>query len=225
MASIGLDSIAGICTLIAVARLPLFIVQAIIASCVVMVAFLERIFLKHKLSKRIYIAAVIVLVGLACLGLASHSEKTAVVSLLVRNVIVGAPLLIVPIGAAAIKFKGTISTVILSVLSGAAFGGVSIIGRLLVYPSPLWLVVKNPLMWALCFYGAFGLFLFTAALQRSLATVANSVMNSAQTIIPLFVGILFLGDTARNGLWSLVWLGCLLVIGGCTFIAHKKETG
>lgn len=219
--SVGIvfDLLAGVCTLIAVNRLPLFIVQAIIASCVVLTAFLEQIFLKRKLSRQIYIAAVVVLAGLGLLALASHSEKTATISSSVKDIIIVCPFFLFVVGAAAIKLKKRLGAMVLAILSGAAFGGVSIIGRLLVYPSPIWLVAKNPLIWVLIIFGTIGQYFFTAALQRSLATVVNGVMTSAQTVIPLLVGILLLGDTARNGLWAFVWIGCLLVVSGCSYIA------
>jgi drug/metabolite transporter (DMT)-like permease len=211
-AGIVLDLLAGIFTLIAVNRLPLFIVQAIIASCVVLTAFLEQLLLKRKLGRQIYSAAAVALVGLGCLALASHSEKTASVGVPVKDSIVAAPVLLLAVGAIVLKVKSRLSTFVLAGLSGAAFGGVSIIGRLLVYPNPLWMVAKNSLFLALLVYGALGVFFFTTALQRTLATVVNGVMTSAQTLIPLLVGIIFLGDTARNGLWALVWIGCLLVV-------------
>lgn len=219
VAGICCDALAGLCTLAAVSRLPLFAVQAIIATAVVLTALFERLFLKRRLSRTIYAAAAIVLLGLGCLALAAHSEPTARASATVRDTILLAPIFLVIAGAAAIKLRDRQGAAILAVLSGAAFGSVSIIGRLLVYPHPFWLIGKNSLLWVLLVYGALGLFFFTAALQRSLATVVNGVMISAQTLIPLVVGIVFLGDTARNGLWALVWIGCVLVVSGCSYIA------
>jgi len=214
-----LDLLAGIFTLIAAHTLPLFVVQAIIAGCVVITAWFEQVFLHRRLTKQIYLAAVVVLIGLGCLAAASHAERTAVAGAGFLRALAVAPVVLVAIGALGIKFRGRLSAVVLAVLSGAAFGCVSIIGRLLVYPDPVWLVFKNPLIWALVVYGGVGMFLFTAALQRSLATIVNGIMTSAQTIIPILIGIMLLGDTARHGLWPLVWIGCVLVVGGCAQIA------
>ena len=217
---IVLDLIGGVCTLLAVNRLPLFVVQAIIACCVVLTAFLERIFLKRKLHGRTYYASLIVLAGLVCIATAAHSEKTAVVGTDLRYTIAFLPLLLIAIGAVAIKAEHRASAFVLAALSGCAFGGVSIIGRILVYPHPLWLLAKDALPWSLVVYGALGIFFFTAALQRTLATVVNGVMTSAQTVVPLIIGVTLLGDTARHGLWLPLWLGCLLVTCGCAYIAY-----
>jgi hypothetical protein len=214
-----LDLFAGILTLVAVYRLPLFAAQSIIASCVVLTALSERIFMRRILHRQTYYAAGVVLVGLACLSMSSHSEATAVVSSLTRHTLLIAPVILAVIGATTVRSTHRRSAFWLSALSGCAFGGISIIGRILVYPTPLWLLVRNPLLWALLAYGILGMFFFTAALQRTFATVVNGVMTSTQTIVPLIVGILLLGDTARNGLWLPLWVGCGLVTAGSTYIA------
>ncbi len=221
IAGILLDIFAGILTLVAVKTLPLFIVQSVIASCVVMTAIFERIFLKRRLALQTYLACSIVLIGLGCLAFAAHSEQTATVSQLVKKILLLTPVVLVVIGALCMKYKNRMSATSLAVLSGAAFGSVSIIGRLFVYPDPLWMVVKIPLFWAILVYGVLGMIFFTAALQRTLATTVNGVMTSVQTIIPMLIGITLLGDSARNGLWLLLWIGVLLVVGGCAFIAFS----
>lgn len=219
VAGVVIDLFAGVLTLIAVNKLPLFLVQAVFASSVVLTAFCEQIFLKRKMKKRTYGASLIVMVGLGLLALSSHSEHTAQASSAVKYIFGFLPIVLAAAGFIAIKLSNKAGAFILSSLSGVAFGGVSVIGRLLVYPSPVWLIYKNPLLWAMAAFGALGLYHFTAALQRTLATTANGVMLSAQTVIPLLVGIFLLGDTARNGLWGLVWAGCALVTVGCVYIA------
>jgi drug/metabolite transporter (DMT)-like permease len=214
-----LDLLAGVLTLAAVSRLPIFFVQAVIASCVVLTAYMERVFLKRKLHLRTYIASFVVVIGLGVLALASHGESTAVATQSVKDSIVLLPIPLAVVGAAAVKLKGKFSSSLLAALSGIGFGFVSVVGRLLVYPHPIWLIVKDPLLWSLAAYGTLGLFFFTAALQRTLATISNGIMLSTQTLIPTLVGVIYLGDTARNGLWPLVWIGCLLVASSCVFMA------
>ncbi len=214
-----LDLAAGILTLVAANKLPLFLVQAIVATSVLLTAFLERFFLKRKINWRTYVAALVVVLGLGCLSLAAQPEKTAVVSAAVKHTILLMPVLLILLGAVFIKSSGRLSTWLLAGLSGVAFGGVSVVGRILVYPNPIWLLVKNPLLWSLILYGVLGMYLFTAALQRTLATIVNGVMVATQTIIPLIIGIILLGDTPRNGYWGFVWIGCLVVTVACAYIA------
>lgn len=215
-----LDLAAGVFTLIAVNRLPLFIVQAIIACCVVLTAFLERIFLHRVLRLQVYIAALVVLIGLMFVASAAHGESAATVSTTLKYTLASLPLLLAVIGAVVVRVERKAGAFILAALSGFAFGGDSILGRVIVYPHPIWLVVERPIFWSLIAYGVIGMFFFTAALQRTLATIVNGLMTSTQTVVPLIAGIVLLGDTARNGLWLPVWIGCLLVTGGCFYIAY-----
>lgn len=225
IAGILFDLLAGLLTLVAVKTLPLFVVQSVIASCVVMTAILEHVFLKRQLKLQTYIASIVVLIGLGCLALASHSEQTAIVSQLIKLLILLTPVMLIAIGAISIRYNNRLSAALLAILSGAAFGGVSVIGRLFVYPDPIWLVIKAPLFWAIIVYGILGMVFFTAALQRTLATAVNGVMTSAQTVIPIIIGITLLGDTARSGLWLVMWIGGLFVVGGCSFIAFNARAG
>jgi drug/metabolite transporter (DMT)-like permease len=219
VAGLILDSFAGVFTLIAVNRLPLFLVQAVIASSVVLTAYMERFYLKRRLRLRTYLASFVVVIGLGVLALASHGEPAVAASTNVKDVVILLPIIMVLIGGLAVKLNGKLSSALLAALSGICFGLVSVAGRQLVYPHPVWLVLKDPLIWALVAYGILGVFFFTAALQRTLATITNGIMLSTQTLIPTIVGVMFLGDTPRNGLWSLVWTGCVLVASSCVFMA------
>jgi drug/metabolite transporter (DMT)-like permease len=218
-----LDLCAGILTLMAVSVLPLFLVQAILASCVVLTAALEHVIHKRKLTPATYIAAFMVMGGLVCVGFAAQSGPAGAVSQLLYAILLASPVILATVGGLAIKMKGRASYILLGVLGGTGFAAVSIIGRIITYPHNFLLVLANPLIWVLIVDGTLGMYFFTAALQRTLATITNGIMVSAQTIVPIVTGVLFLGDTARGGLWALVWLGCALVVTGCTYIAFTAS--
>jgi drug/metabolite transporter (DMT)-like permease len=220
---IALDLLAGVFILVATHKLPLFLVQSIIATSVLVTALIERLFIGQRLPSRTYKAAGLVIVGLICLSIASHPENVETISRTFKIIIICAPVVMLAMGGLLIKVKTDISSPIMAGLSGIGFGAVSIIGRVLTYPNPIWEVVKNPLVWALVVYSGLALFFFTAALQRTLASNVNAIMVAAETIAPLLVGILLLGDTARHGLWELVAIGCVLVVLGCSYIA-KSDT-
>ena len=66
-AGLLLDGLAGFFTLIAVHSLPLFTVQTISASCVVITAYIERIVMHRKMPSHIAYAAFCVVLGLGLL--------------------------------------------------------------------------------------------------------------------------------------------------------------
>lgn len=214
-----LDALAGFFTLVAVHSLPLFTVQTISASCVVITAYIERIFMHRKMPSHIAYAAFCVLLGLGLLSLASHAESAPHVS---RGLDLGIelfPVVLLLVGGALLKWRAHAATAMLAIVAGVCFGGVSVVGRVISYPTPLWHVAYNPLLWSLTAYGVIGMFLFTAALQRTLATTVNALMVASQTIAPLLVGIFLLGDTAKNDLWIFVYAGCAAVIIGSIIIS------
>jgi multidrug transporter EmrE-like cation transporter len=106
-----------------------------------------------------------------------------------------------------------------------AFGDTSVIGRIFSFSNPLWHNVYNPFIYSLLACGALGILFFSTALQRAQATVMNATMTASQIVIPAIVGISFLGDDARHGLWYLVILGCTLSLGGVLALAYINYSG
>ena len=218
-AGIVLDIAAGLLTLVAVHRLPLFLAQSIIACSVIVTAIIERLWLRIRLARQTYIAIVLLLAGLSLLSLATHSQAAPLISSRLHNwLLLASPLLFVT-GLVCLRFKSKSAAVLLAVCSGTAFGMVSVVGRVLVYPRPLWTVFTKPLAMSIAVNAVIGMLFFTIALQRSSATSVNSVMVAIETVFPIFIGVLFLGDTAKNGRWpfmaggiGLVLIGFILVI-------------
>jgi hypothetical protein len=71
-------------------------------------------------------------------------------------------------------------------------------------------------------YGLVGLLLFTIALQRSHASVVGAATTAAQSVVPIVIGIAFLGDSPRNGAWGLAASGMVLALAGTLAIAITK---
>jgi len=222
---LALDSIAWVLTLVAVQDVPLFVVQPIIAFSVVVTALIERFVMHRRLGRLATAAILIILSGLCLLALTATPERAATVEPVVRAAIIFAPVALAILGSAFVKLKGASATILLAATSGVAFGGTAVAGRMLTFSHPYWHVVAEPLLWAIIAYGLVGILLFTVALQRNLATVVNAAMITCETIFPLIVGIAFLGDRPRNGLWALVIGGVALALLGTTLItlAHKEQ--
>ncbi len=222
VSGIGLDVLGWILTLYAVHYLPLFLVEAIIAANIVITALIERLFRHQEINRWSYFAIIIILVGLILVAIASSAGRSEPISNVVRWIIIFSPLPLGIAGYILARLKSYRSTVGLAILSGLAFGDTSVIGRIFSVSHPLWHTFYNPLIYSLLVSGSLGVLLFSTALQRAQATVMNATMTASQILIPAVVGIAFLGDNARNGLWYLVVLGCSLSLGGVIVLAFTN---
>lgn len=206
-------------TIYAVRHLPLYLVQAIIASSIVITALLVRLYSRQKISGRAYAAMSLIVIGLIMLSLASSPESARPVTATLKGLIIIAPLPIAIVGYFAARSRKSQSAVAMAVLGGLAFGGTSVLGRIFTLSTPLLHTIYSPLTFALLANGLLGILLFSTSLQRAQATTINATMAATQTLIPAIIGIAFLGDSARNGLWSLVIFGSLISLSGVIILA------
>jgi drug/metabolite transporter (DMT)-like permease len=222
LGGVGLDILGWAFTLYAVQYLPLFLVEAVIASNIAVTALLDSIFLHRRLSLKSYAAIVTILGGLVILAQATSPEKAAPISNLLRWLLVLLPVPIACMGYILARNTRQLASVGLMILAGLAFGTTSVIGRIFTPSVPLWHTIYSPLILGLVASGVLGILMFSIALQRAQATVANAVMTASQTLIPAAIGIVFLGDQARQGRWYLAVLGSVLSLGAIGYLAFEQ---
>jgi drug/metabolite transporter (DMT)-like permease len=219
---IVLDFLAWALTLVAVHNLPLFVAQPIIALSVVVTLLIEIFIFHRKPGVFITIAICLIVIGLFLLMASAGQERAQSVSEPVKAIIITTPLLLAVAGIVFVRGKGFLSTSVLAGVSGLAFGGTSLVGRMLYWHEPYWRVIVSPLFIALIAYGLVGILLFTVALQRHMASVINAIMIIFETLTPICIGLLFLGDRPRHGLWLLMVLGVITSIAGIIVMAAKS---
>lgn len=223
LAGLGLDIIGWLLTLFAVRHLPLFLVQSIVAMGVIVTALTERIVLGGTLGRRRIAGIGIALGGLLLLGVVAQPETVAHVHGLTYWMIVAGPAMLALCSILALKLPGVVATITLSVISGVGFGGTSIVGRVITVPHHWWMIVFDPLSWALVAYGLLAILVFTIAIQRGSATAAAAGLICGETIAPTVVGLLLLGDTISAIGVPVVVVGSLLtVVGACAVALGDK---
>ena len=222
-AGIILDLVGWLLTLFAVQYLPLFFVEAVIAASIVVTALLERITRHKLLSRRAYSAVAIIMSGLVMLALAASPERAEPVSDVLKLIIVLSALPLGLIGWSVAARRSNRSALALAAIGGFSYGITSVIGRIFSFSKPWWHTIYSPLVFGLVASGALGILLFSTALQRAQATTVNAVMTASQTVFPAIIGVVFLGDSARNGLWSLVAIGGLLALSGVVLLAYSSS--
>jgi drug/metabolite transporter (DMT)-like permease len=216
---LALDGCSFLLTVVAAQNLPLFVAEPVIAINVVIAALIERLLFARRLRRGAWLAIAGILVGLTLLALSGAPEKARIVSALVRWVVILMPLGVAALGSVVAARHHQSATIALGALAGIAFGGTAVAGRMLVVPHPLWQLLLSPLVWAMLAYGLVGLLLYTIALQRSHASIVAASTTAAQSIMPIVVGIAFLGDSPRNGTWALAAVGMVLALAATLAIA------
>ena len=81
----------------------------------------------------------------------------------------------------------------------------------------------NPALYAAAGGGAAGFLLLASALQRGSVTTTVAAMVVGETIAPALVGVVWLGDSARDGLGWLVVAGFVVAVSGTLVLARFGE--
>jgi len=217
---LALDLLGWGLTVFAVRFIPLYLAEAVIASSVAVTALLEWLLLKRRLARGSWAALALLFLGLGLLGSGAPVQTFETVHGATEMAILLAPVICLALGAGLARLNGRAATVFLALLSGVAFGGTSVVGRVLPLGIPWWHVLTQPLFYALGVYGFAGVWLFTIALQRERATTINALMTAAQTIGPTFVGLFLLSDTIKDNHWPFLVLGLAAALLGVGSLAR-----
>ena len=224
LVGIILDLSSWILTLVAVHNLALFIVQPILAFTVVATVLTESLIFHRKPNRQTVIAIVLIIFGLLLLGITAAQETVSSYSNVLKLIVVISPLFMAILGSIFAKTTSRVSTIKLSTKSGLAFGGATVAGRMMIIKTPYWHSLFDPLFLAMAAYGVLAILLLTMAIQRQFASVVMAIIISSETIVSVIIGLLFLGDSPRHGLWAVMAIGGAIAVIGCLIISVKKSS-
>jgi hypothetical protein len=210
---IVLDLIGWLLFLHTAKDLPLFFALSFVAFSLVVSAVIASFKLKVKVTIKDKFAMVLVIVGLVMLGFISETSRQSLVSNGFVLVLKLAPLVLAAPGIMLLRSKNNhYSSFFLAILSGLSFGATGLIARV-IHVGDLKDLVQLLTM-SLLAYGALGAIYLAAALQRSAVNRINCVLYSTELVVPSILGIIYLGDKAKPGLWPLIVISLSLVIIG-----------
>lgn len=209
--------------LLAARTLPLFLDLSFLAAGLVVTAIVAQAHSKTKISRTEMRAIGLVMIGITLLGVVAQPSSVHSVNHNFVLAIEVFPVVLALVGASWLRTGNTrASALALAGCSGLAFGATGIISRIIhIYHFDLHTVVQ-PLALALIAYGALGMLFLSAALQKETINRVTSTLYASELALPSLLGILFLGDSARGGLWPLVAAGFLCVIIGTVAIAQDS---
>jgi len=221
--SVLIDLLGFIAQLIALQRLPLFAVQAMVAANLAVIAVLASVVMGATLSRREWLAVIGVVAGVGLLGSSAGAEgaSTAGSAFKIALIVATAALGLAGLVAARV-LRDPARTLALGTVAGFGFGAVGIAARVLNGFAPLTLL-RDPAAYAVAAAGIVSFVFYATALEGGSVTVATSAVVLAETLPPALVGVLFLGDTTRPGLTPVAAVGFLLAVASAVTLARFGE--
>jgi drug/metabolite transporter (DMT)-like permease len=224
LASIAIDLVGFIAQLIALRRLPLFAVQAIIASNLAVTAVFAAWLMKARLSGREWLAVAGVVTGVGLLGSSAGAEGAKTVGWGFQLGLIVAVAGVAVAGIAAARLSNPVRTPLLGAIAGLGYAVLAVSARILPGFAPNQLI-RNPATYTLAAAGIVSFMLYAAALEGGSVTTATAGVILAETMPPAVVGVLLLGDSTRHGLTALGVLGFALAVFCAVALARFGEAG
>ncbi|MFY9651093.1 MAG: hypothetical protein WBF20_14595 [Trebonia sp.] len=220
--SLCLDALGFVAQLIALQRLPLFAVQAIVAANLAVVAVVASLVIKVRLSWREWLAVTGVVAGVGLLGSSAGPEGASQAGVMFKLALIVAIAALGLIGLAAARLRDPARTLALGLVAGFGYGVIGIAARVLNGFEPLTLL-RDPAAYAVAAAGIVSFVFYATALEGGSVTVATAAVVLAETLPPAIIGVVFLGDRTRPGLEPAAIAGFLLAVTSAVMLARFGE--
>jgi drug/metabolite transporter (DMT)-like permease len=199
--------------------LPLFAVQTILAGSLAITVLLARVVLASELRGPDRFAIAATMLGLFIVGISAGNEPTKEITHLLKVcILLGIPALLA-LGAVALQLH---KSVVLAVLSGAAFTGSALAARAVhFHDESISGLLSEPLLWAVLVYAVLALALHATALMRGAVGAVTAAMWSTEVVMASIIGAAALGDHMRPG-WTIpAILGIAITLGATLVLARS----
>jgi drug/metabolite transporter (DMT)-like permease len=220
--SLCLDALGFVAQLIALQRLPLFAVQAIVAANLAVTAVVASMVIKVRLSWREWLAVTGVVAGVGLLGSSAGPEGASQAGVVFKLALIVAIAALGLTGLAAARLRDPARTLALGLVAGFGYGVIGIAARVLNGFEPLTLL-RDPAAYAVAAAGIVSFVFYATALEGGSVTVATAAVVLAETLPPAVIGVVFLGDRTRPGLEPAAIAGFLLAVASAVMLARFGE--
>ena len=221
LAGLGLDAVGFGLQVAALRLVPIYVVAAGMAASIAVTGVVSSWALSTRLAPKEWAAVGVVCASLAGLaGAAGPGHPHSGPSWL-GWALVGVSALLFALGSVAGRMPDRSRGLVLGFCAGTGFGVVEVGVRLLDRLDPTQAsFYLNPALYAIGLGGLAGFLLFTSALQRGSVTTTVAAMVVGETVAPAIVGVVWLGDSAREGLGWLVVVGFVVAVSATLALAR-----
>lgn len=224
LVGVGLDVVGFALQVAALRLVPIYVVAAALAASIAVTGVVAAWVLSARLSSAEWTAVGVVCVSLVVLALAAGPGHFRHAPAGLGWALLGVVAAMFIAGAAAGRLPDRARALALGLGAGTGFGVVEVAVRLIEAIDPTKRAFyTNPALYAAAAGGAAGFLLLTSALHRGSVTTAVAGMVVGETLAPAFVGVVWLGDTAREGLGWLVIAGFAIAVCGTLVLARFGE--
>jgi drug/metabolite transporter (DMT)-like permease len=224
LGGLALDIGGWVLTVIALRFMPIMAVQAIVAGQVAITVVASHWVFDTPLRRLDLVAAGANVIGLALLVASASVDDEplvptsgAIVALLATFVVLAA--VGIPVSIRSHR------AVLVSFIAGLAFGGTAVAVRLVDLGGSLEdmasQALASPAVWAMLGFAVLGLATYTLALQKGHVGPVVAVLAVTETLVPGFIGLIWLGDSIRPGWTPAFVLGLVLALGGVVVLARS----
>ncbi len=214
---IAADAIAFLANVVALQRLPLFLVQAILTGSVGVTAVIAAI-RGEKLSRKGWSSLVVLGAGLVLLSVTAVSGKAIGLPRTGQWLVLGSAAIPLVTAVAGLRLRGHRSAITLAAAAGLSWTAVAIASRGLRFDGFDLDVLTSPLLWTIILQGVLGAACFALALQRGSVTAVTAITFILELVLPSGFGVWQFGDTLASGRTPVAALGFVLTVGGTIFL-------
>jgi len=222
VASLGLDTLGFLGQLIALHRLPLFAVQAMIAANLAVTAVVATWLIGAVLHWREWIAVGGVVTGVGLLGSSAGPEGASQASVTFKLALIVAIAGLALIGLAAGRLPDPLRTPVLGVVAGTGYGVLAVAARVLNSFSPLSLV-RDPATYALIAAGILGALFGQSAFNAGPLSLSLPVVDTVEPTTAVLLAVLVFRESLANTPWHLAvqLLGAATAVTGIILLSRS----
>ncbi len=208
-----ISAVAWFSSLLALRRLPLFAVQVIAAGSIGVVVLITWALTHRRPSRRDSVLLCALGLGLVVLAVSAAPSRPDDLGWVFRLWIVIGVMAVALAAVQASHVSGRRGGALLAVVAGLADSGMALCARALHLPPHHRLqLLTDPVLWSIVAFAVIGVITFAGSLQRGPASVSLGCQQAVLTVVPSAIGLVVLGDRARNGYELLTVAGFAVTV-------------